>query len=151
MKDLPYDDLVAQASQAAGDVTLGRKLFKTQSCYVCHTVSKNQTPRGPYLGDISRYSRAQLIESIIKPNAKLTQGFETHWFQVKGDDEYEGFVVREAANEVEIRTVDGVRIVMKTKDIEERGTREDSMMPPGLVKNLTVKEFAALLAYLESL
>ena len=38
-----------------------------------------------------------------------------------------------------------------TKDIEERGRRAISMMPEGLADNLTIRELASVLAYLESL
>ena len=39
----------------------------------------------------------------------------------------------------------------KKSDITKRDTLPTSIMPPGLVNNLTVKDFAGLLDYLESL
>jgi hypothetical protein len=41
--------------------------------------------------------------------------------------------------------------VLRKEDIEERGKRDISIMPQGLVDKLNVEQLAALLAYLESL
>ena len=87
---------------------------------------------------------------VAKPNAKIAQGFETQWFRTK-DDDIDGFVTREAGNEVELRNAAGVVVVLNKKDIKSRGRRDTSIMPEGLVDKLSTEEFAALLAYLESL
>ena len=63
----------------------------------------------------------------------------------------DGFVVREAGDEVEIRNAAGTPLVIAKKDIDERGTRQTSIMPEGLAANLTMQDFAALLAFLKSL
>ena len=62
-----------------------------------------------------------------------------------------GFVSQEAADRVTIRDIDGKEHVIPTASIEQRGKQPLSMMPEGLVKMLTVKEFASLLDYIESL
>ena len=44
--------------------------------------SRKQTPTGPFLGGIgTRYNRTELCESILKPNVKIAQGFETQWLK----------------------------------------------------------------------
>ena len=46
------------------------------------------------LGGIAgRYSRAELCESILKPSAKIAQGFETQWFKTNDGDVLIGFCV----------------------------------------------------------
>jgi putative heme-binding domain-containing protein len=152
LKTLPYEQVLAEALKIKGDPKVGADFFAKQGCVACHTVSTNDPPKGPFLGDVAaRYPRAELIESILKPNAKIAQGFVTHWFQTKDDDRYEGFVVRESGDEVEIRNILGVATVLPLKDVAKRGKLETSIMPVGLVEPLTVAEFASILAYLESL
>ncbi len=152
LKTLSYEDIAARALKTAGDPKAGAEFFAKQGCVACHTVTPNDPPKGPFLGDIaSRYPRAELIESILKPNAKIAQGFTTHWFETKEEDRYEGFIVRESGEEVEIRNILGVATVIPLKDVAKRGRLETSIMPVGLVDPLTVEEFASLLAYLESL
>jgi putative heme-binding domain-containing protein len=152
IKSLPYEQVLAEALKAKGDPKAGGEFFIKQGCVACHTVSTNDPPKGPFLGDIAtRYPRAELIESILKPNAKIAQGFTTHWFETKEEDRYEGFVVRESGDEVEIRNIQGVATVLQLKDVAKRGKLETSIMPVGLIEPLTVAEFASILAYLESL
>jgi putative heme-binding domain-containing protein len=121
-------------------------------CVACHTTAANEQPKGPFLGDIAtRYSRAELCESILKPNAKIAQGFETQWFKTKDDLEYEGFVTREGGYDLDLRNVAGITTTLAKKDITERGKREKSMMPEGLMDKMTSSELASLLAFLETL
>jgi putative heme-binding domain-containing protein len=147
-----YDKTVAVALSTKGDASKGSELFARLACVNCHTTSPEQPPKGPFLGGIStRYSRAELCESILKPSAKISQGFETQWFKPASGDVIEGFVSRESGDEVELRNVQGETIVLKKPSIQRRGKRDFSTMPEGLVANLTPGQFADLLAYLESL
>jgi putative heme-binding domain-containing protein len=149
---LAYEQTLADASQEKGDASRGKLLFRRQGCVACHTTSKNESLKGPYLGDISnRYKRPELIESIVKPSAKIAQGFVTHGFLTSEGQQIEGFIVRESGDEVEIRTQTGSSVLLKTDDIEQRKKRDISIMPQGLVDKLTPSDLASLVAYLESL
>jgi putative heme-binding domain-containing protein len=152
IKTLKYEQVFEEAMKIKGDPKQGAEFFIKQGCVACHTVTPNDPPKGPFLGDVAtRYPRAELIESILKPNAKIAQGFATHWFETKEEDRYEGFVVRESGDEVEIRNIQGVATVLQLKNVAKRGKLETSIMPVGLIEPLTVPEFASILAYLESL
>ncbi len=149
---LQFDDLVKQAEPLKGDPKYGQRLFQRQGCTACHTVSQSEPIKGPLLLDIAkRYKRPELIESIVKPSAKIAQGFEAQFFATADGKVYDGFVVRESGEEVELRNVAGISIVLKKDEIEERGKRDLSVMPLGLVDKLNAEQLAAILAYLESL
>ena len=92
-----------------------------------------------------------MCESILKPNSKIAQGFETQWFKTKDEEEVEGFVSREGGDDLDVRNIAGITTTVAKKNIAERGKRETSMMPPGLADKLTTGELASLLAFLESL
>lgn len=152
LDSMPYEQVVAQAVKEKGEAKTGAQLFLRLGCTACHTVSPDEPPKGPFLGGIAtRYSRPELCESILKPSARIAQGFETQWFTTSAGDDLEGFVVREGGDEVEVRTIQGITATLGKKDIKERGKRETSIMPAGLTDKLTVQELASLLAYLESL
>jgi putative heme-binding domain-containing protein len=149
---LPYDKVLAGAVLAKGDVKTGEQLFTRQGCIVCHTVSRDVPQKGPFLGEVAKqYNRAELVESIVKPNAKIAQGFATHWFDTKEGDHYEGFIVREGAETIALRTITGVQIEIVTTTIAKRGEAKGSMMPEGLVNNLKPEDLASILAYFESM
>jgi len=148
---IPYEELPARVGAVTGDVEVGRTLFTRQGCAACHTASPEETEKGPYLGGIAtRYSRAELIESILRPGAKIAQGFATNFFDTTDGRHLEGFVVREGGADVVIRDLAGTETTLRKDQIKARGVREGSIMPPGLGDNLTVQELASLLAYLGS-
>ena len=149
---LKFEDVVQSTESLKGDAKYGQRLFSRQGCIACHTVSPTEPLKGPLLLDIAkRYKRHELIESIVKPSAKIAQGFESQFFATNDGKIYEGFVVRESGEEVEFRNVAGISMTLKKDDIEERGKREISVMPLGMVDKLNVDQLAAILAYLESL
>jgi putative heme-binding domain-containing protein len=148
---MSYEDVVKQASQLPGDAKAGAQLFKKAGCIKCHTTAKSEPLKGPFLGDIAaRYSRPEIIESILRPNAQIAQGFVTTTVETKDGSEYEGFIVRESGDELEMRNLAGATVV-PLKDIKTRGTRTTSIMPEGLADQMTPEELASLLTYLQSL
>ena len=150
IKYLKYDDVLASAQKEKGDAAAGARLFVKQGCIACHTTAKADPPKGPYLGDVAaRYKRHEIIESILKPNAKIAQGFETNVFVMKSGKTLNGFVTREAGDEVDIRDAAGLGFTLKKADIDERAQSKISVMPEQLVDTLTVPELASILAYLD--
>ena len=61
------------------------------------------------------------------------------------------FVTREGGDSVDVRNVAGQAITLEKADIAERGKRETSIMPEGLLNAFTPTDLANLLAWLESL
>ena len=144
---------VLQAVLAAkGDAAVGQQIFLQAGCVACHTVSKDEAQRGPYLGNIAEtYKRPELAEAILDPNKTLAQGFVTNLFEMADGSTQMGFVTTEAADKVVIRNVAAQEITLAAADIKKRDKLPTSLMPPGLMVNFTAKDFASLLDYLESL
>jgi putative membrane-bound dehydrogenase-like protein len=144
-------DIIAQVLNTKGDAALGEQLFTRQTCAACHTVSQDQAQKGPYLGNIAQtYKRPDLAENILDPNKTIAQGFVTNVFTLKSGEVNMGFVVREGSDKVTVRNVASQESTYEVKDIVKRETLPTSIMPPGLVNSLTVREFASLLDYLEA-
>ena len=149
---LKIDDAVARAVAEKGDIELGAVLFERMNCTKCHTTRKDQPPRGPFLGTIANtYKRKDLAEAILIPSKTLAQGFVTNVFALDDGKVVTGFVVTEAADKVTIRNADGVELEIPTARIEERKKQNISLMPDGIVKELTIREVSSLMDYLESL
>ncbi|MFT8131056.1 hypothetical protein, partial [Salmonella enterica] len=58
---------------------------------------------------------------------------------------------REGADTVAIRDIAGQQQDVRVADVAKREHLPTSLMPPGLMGGYTVREFASLLDYLESL
>jgi putative heme-binding domain-containing protein len=127
-------------------------MYLRAGCIACHTIDANEPPKGPVLTAVAKiYDRAALTESILKPNEKIAQGFESAWFKTKKGEQVEGFVTREGGDSLDVRNIVGQTVTLEKGDIAERGHRPQSMMPEGLLAAFTPAELANLLAYLESL
>ena len=111
-----------------------------------------QRPKGPHLADIGkRYKRIELIESILLPSRKIAQGFDTWAFAMDDGKVYTGFVTLESVETVTVRDATGISHELHQQNIEDRLKQEISMMPLGIVGNLSPEQLANLIAYLESL
>ncbi|MCA9057891.1 MAG: c-type cytochrome, partial [Planctomycetaceae bacterium] len=144
--------VVARAMKQSGNAEAGSRLFRQQSCVNCHTFANGQQPKGPHLVDIGkRYRKEELLESILDPGRKIAQGFDSWTFALESGAVYTGFVVLESAETVRIRETSGVAREIPQQEIEERVKQEVSMMPKGIVGNLTPEELADLISYLQSL
>jgi putative membrane-bound dehydrogenase-like protein len=150
--NLTYEVAAKRALKVEGNAEKGKPLFKSQSCIACHTIADGQTPKGPHLVGIGqRYKADELVESILKPSAKIAQGFETYIFTMKDGKVLTGFVVSESAKTVLIREASGVQRELTRDAIETRRQQTQSTMPDGLAANLTPEQLADLIAYLQSL
>src|SRR5699024_9228777 len=94
-------------------------------------------------------NREQIAESILKPNASISQGFATVEIKTKQGNTYIGFVTSESAEKLTIRNIAGVATDLYVADIAERNQLEYSMMPEGLANSLSYEELASLVSYLE--
>ncbi len=145
-------EAVFAAVQKGGDAAQGKDMFLRAGCIACHTTRPDEPPKGPALAAVAKtYDRAALTESILKPNAKLAQGFETATFKTKKAGEIQGFITREGGDSVDVRNIAGQTVTIEKGDIISRGKLEQSMMPDGLLNTFAPADLANLLAFLESL
>jgi len=93
-------------------------------------------------------SRQQIAESILKPNASISQGFATVLVTTKDGMSVMGFVTAESAERVVLRDITGAAHTIMAADIAKREELETSMMPAGLANALSYEEFASLITYL---
>ena len=147
---LKPEEALAAVLKAQGNVALGEQIFTKATCVACHTVKETEAQKGPYLGNIAQtYKRPDLAQNILDPNKTIAQGFASEMITLKDGTQQMGFITLEGANEVKLRNIASQEFTFKTADIKERQKLPMSMMPPMLMANFTVKEFASLLDYLE--
>ena len=143
------EDVMLAIAKVKGDPVKGKALFAQQGCVACHSLTKGETMKGPFMGQIgSIMNREQIAESVLKPNASISQGFATVMITAKGDKSYMGFITGESAEKLVMRNIAGQVFTLKTSDILTRKELETSMMPAGLANALSYEEFASLVTFL---
>ena len=143
------EDVMLAMAKIKGEPAMGKALFVKQGCQACHTINKEELPKGPFMGQIgSIMNREQIAESILKPNASISQGFATVLITTKANKIFMGFVIAESVDKITMRDITGQSTTLKTADILSRKEMESSMMPAGLANSLSYEEFASLITYL---
>ncbi|TCD00233.1 DUF7133 domain-containing protein [Pedobacter psychroterrae] len=143
------EDVLLAINQLQGDPVKGKALFTKQGCVACHSISKGEKMKGPFMGQIgSIMNREQIAESILKPNASISQGFATVLITAKGDRTVMGFITEETAAKVVLRNIAGEVFTIKSGDILTRKEMDQSMMPAGLANALSYDELASLVTFL---
>jgi len=144
------EDVILGVAGIKGDPVKGKALFASQGCLACHTIEKGQPMKGPFMGQIgSIMNRDQLVESILKPNASISQGFATVLIETKDGKSYTGFVTAESADKLTIRDISSKASTLDKSTIKSRKQLDTSMMPSGLANSLSFEELASLVGYLQ--
>ncbi len=143
------EDIMLAMDHIKGNPANGRKLFIQQGCNACHTLDKGEAMKGPFMGQIgSIMTRKQIAESILKPNASISQGFSTVQIDTKDGKTVLGFVTGESADKITLRDITGAVHVIPVKNIKDRKELKYSMMPTGMANALSYEEFASLITFL---
>lgn len=145
------EDVILAMAEIKGDAGKGKELFTSQGCVACHSLSRDEPMKGPFMGQIgSIMNRDQITESILKPNASISQGFASFVIETKDEKSYVGFITAESADELTIRDIAGRASQVRKDNIKSREELENSMMPIGLANALSFEELASLVSFLEA-
>lgn len=143
------ENIILAMTKIPGEPAQGKAIFMRQGCFACHSLTKNEPLKGPYMGQIgSIMNREQIAESILKPNASISQGFATVMLTLKGNKTLMGFVTAESASQLTMRDIAGQVTTVKKATVLKRKEMESSMMPTGLANPLSFEEFASLITFL---
>ena len=147
--DSSIEDVLLAIAKLPGDPVKGKGIFTSQGCFACHSINKGEKMKGPFMGQIgSIMNREQIAESILKPDASISQGFASVMITAKGDKTYMGFITEETATKVVMRNIVGEVFNIKATDILSRKEMDSSMMPAGLANSLSYEELASLVTFL---
>lgn len=137
-----------------GDAERGRTIFETNetlSCRRCHSVKPGEVLVGPCLADVGlRRKPEEILESIVTPNATISEGFETAVLQLDTGVVVTGIVRRESDSVIELVDADAKPILVDPKTVEDR-VKGVSPMPTNLIEQMTPRELRDLVAYLSQL
>lgn len=138
-----------------GDPERGSQLFREQGrlqCARCHQVGNQGGGIGPKLDSISRrLAKSQLFEAIAEPSRQIDSKYQTQRVMTLDGEVITGLLESETEHELVMISSTGERFKVPIAEISDRKAESQSLMPAGLIEQLTAQEMADLLAYLGSL
>lgn len=145
---------LAAEVKSSGDVARGKAVFASPlaGCVACHQIGKQGGIIGPELDAVGRGVPVELlIEAVVWPNRQIKEGYVATTLTMKDGRTLQGYRTSEGSGELELKDfLAGTLTRFPLSEIKDR-QEAGSLMPEGLIVNLTRDELRDLVAYLASL
>lgn len=138
-----------------GSPARGARVYTRATCASCHVLGSigadATSGLGPDLSDVARrFGRAELLEAIVYPSRYVSDLYRTSVAVTADGREREGRLLEDTARRVVLLAPDGRRVELAREDVRSLAPSERSLMPEGLLAELTLEEIKDLMAFLES-
>jgi len=80
----------------------------------------------------------QITEAILRPNATISQGFQTALVTTKDGGTHVGFVTSRNSDEITMHDMTGKISKVAVSNVKSEDHLPTSMMPPGLANSLSL-------------
>jgi putative membrane-bound dehydrogenase-like protein len=136
----------------AGDAEAGKALFldaRRTQCATCHRLEGVGGQVGPDLSKIwETHSVAKILESIVTPSKEIKEGFQTYTVVSSDGRVFTGLKIADTDREVVLRDAQGNDVRINQSDVEEIVATKTSLMPEGVIAQLSYTEAINLVAFL---
>ena len=143
------DKYFGELNSGNGSPYEGKKLF-VANCGKCHRLYQNGGNIGPDLTSYQRNDLKMMLLHVVNPNAEIREGFENTMVSLDDGRIVSGFVKEQDNKQIVLRTAEGGDVRIDIESIENRKAVSQSLMPTGLLDELTVQQRRDLFAFLRS-
>jgi putative heme-binding domain-containing protein len=154
-KSLSADERTAilEKAKSVAVAADGERIYRNEQlgCLKCHAIGGSGGLVGPDM--ISLGASAQpdyLLESLLNPNAKVKENYHTTVVATVDGVVFAGVQIQKSEKTITLRTAENKVVEIPVEQIEEQ-SQGVSLMPEGLVDNLTDDEIAAVVRFLSEL
>ncbi len=134
-----------------GDADRGKELYWSQrvQCQTCHRIDGKGTELGPDLSAIGKArTREELLESLLEPSRRIDPPYQPYLVRTLDGRSFVGLLVKRDAKEVVLKDGQNKEARVAAGDVESLQPARDSLMPTGVLADLTAQQAADLLEYL---
>jgi putative membrane-bound dehydrogenase-like protein len=143
-----YKSFLTPARLGAANRSQGRAAFQ-QVCAVCHTLFGEGAKIGPDLTGADRSNIDYLLDNILNPSAVVPETYRVSNVTMKDDRVVSGIILNQTDRMLTIQTANE-KLTLEKSGVESVKPSQLSMMPDGLLNNLSEEQTANLFAYLMS-
>ncbi|NIJ53748.1 PVC-type heme-binding CxxCH protein [Dyadobacter arcticus] len=144
-----YRNLLSDKSVTEASKMKGRMVFQ-KTCAPCHKLYGEGGIIGPELTGSNRANLDYLLGNILDPSGEIQDDYKMVVVTTRDGRTYVGNIAKETERQVTLRIVGQDAVVVNKSDIQTREVTPASMMPTGLLENLSDKEVTELIAYLKT-
>jgi len=127
----------------------GQEVYERAQCAKCHRMGSIGTTIGPDLTDIARrFTRNEVVESILYPSHIISDQYQTKRVLTSDGKVYSGIVAQNMNGTITVRDSELNEQLVPEQDIDHIEPSKTSLMPSGLMDNLSAADIRDLLTYL---
>ncbi|MCO6458909.1 MAG: c-type cytochrome [Pirellulaceae bacterium] len=143
-----YQQQLAPETLAQADLQAGRAIYQ-RTCANCHKLFGEGGQIGPEITGSQRTNLQYLLENIVDPSAAVAKDYQIEILATSAGRVITGLVVSEDDTIVTVQT-QNEKLLIPVHEIEARRQSPLSLMPDGLLQNLSARELRDLFGYLVS-
>nr|WP_295925229.1 PVC-type heme-binding CxxCH protein [uncultured Dyadobacter sp.] len=144
-----YRTLLSDKAVSDASKVHGRMVFQN-TCAPCHKLYGEGGIIGPELTGSNRANLDYLLGNILDPSGEIQDDYKMVVITTRDGRTYVGNVAKETDRQLTLRIVGQDAVAINKSDIQTREVTPSSMMPTGLLDNLSEKEVTELIAYLRT-
>lgn len=137
-----------------GDRQRGKLIFFSDGarCRNCHELLDRSKSLGPTLHEITKKypRRRDMLEHVLRPSLKIDEPFAAYTLVTDDGRVLSGLLVAQTDREIAIKTVERKVVRIERGEVSELHKSDKSLMPEGVLSDLTAQEAADLLEYIQS-
>jgi putative heme-binding domain-containing protein len=141
-------------SVTKGDPANGEKIYRNKQlgCVLCHSIGGAGGKVGPDMTSLGASTPLAdyIVESVLLPNKRVKEGFNSVQIATKDGEDIAGNLVREDNEQVILRDATAKEVSVPKRNIQSR-KMGGSLMPAGLLDFITPQERLDLYAFLSRL
>lgn len=131
------------------DPSLGALAFEKAQCAKCHRFAGRGEGVGPDLSTVGqRFQKKEIIRALLFPSEVISDQYAGKVVTTTTGKTYTGIVAPAGENMIVVLQANGQKVNIPKAEVDEVQPASKSIMPDGLLDQLTQEEVANLLAYL---
>lgn len=141
-----YMNVYRAGGSTPGDGPRGRLVF-SKTCQQCHTLFDTGGKVGPDLTGSNRRDLGYIVENIVDPNAVIPNDYRASTIELKDERVITGIIKQQDDKALTVVTANE-QLVIPKNEVNKIQNSDVSMMPEGLLANLSDQEVRDLIYYL---
>lgn len=141
-----YKNIYRAGGSTPGDASRGRLVF-SKTCQQCHTLFDTGGKVGPDLTGSNRSDLSYILENMVDPNAVIPNDYRGSTIEMK-DDRIITAIIKQQDDKSLTVVTPNEQLTLPRNEVQSIQTSQISMMPEGLLSQLSDQEVRDLIYYL---